>query len=130
MARRGRPPKNAPAEAGEPNEPQETPAVFVSGAAEPSVPAIPDVLNEPLQSAGAVPELQQPVAPESDSNFSQDESSNMSEEQEKISGTVTIGCKLPCGLVMSYGGKTVELKGSRDARILNGYPTCHSARCS
>lgn len=45
----------------------------------------------------------------------------MSEEQEKISGTVTIGCKLPCGLVMTLGGKSVELRGARDSRILNGY---------
>lgn len=45
----------------------------------------------------------------------------MSEEQEKISGTVTIGCKLPCGLVMTFGGKSVELRGSRASRILNGY---------
>ncbi|MDN8598625.1 hypothetical protein Q0A17_04205 [Citrobacter sp. S2-9] len=46
----------------------------------------------------------------------------MSEEKENISGTtVTIGCKLPCGLVMTLGGKSVELKGSRDSRILNGY---------
>ncbi len=121
MARRGRPPKNPPAAAGQSDEPQETPAVFVSGAAETPVPAIPDELTEPLLIAEASPELQQPAAPELTITTSQDETSDMSEEQEKISGTVTIGCKLPCGLVMTFGGKNVELRGSRDSRILNGY---------
>ena len=121
MAKRGRPPKNTPAGAGQPNEPQVTPAVSVSGAAEKPVPALPDVFIGPLQNAEAIPELAQSVAPVLTLTSSQDEISNMSEEQEKITGTVTIGCKLPCGLVMTFGGKSVELRGSRDSRILNGY---------
>lgn len=51
--------------------------------------------------------------------------SNMSEEKGKVSGTVIIGCKLPCGLVITLNGKSVELKGSRDTEILNGYGLTH-----
>lgn len=112
MAGRGRPPKNASVITEQTTEPQESPAVFVSGAAEVPAPAISEPLKDPLPVAGVIPTI------------SQEETSNMSEE--KISGTVTIGCKLPCGLVMTYKGKSVELKGSRESRILNGYGLTHN----
>lgn len=123
---RGRPKKQLAA-AEQPDEQRGIPAVSISEAAEPQ----PSELNltgeihehthasEPEKSTAASP--QDGPQHEPNSTFSQDETSSMSEEQEKISGTVTIGCKLPCGLVMSYKGKSVELKGSRDSRILNGY---------
>jgi hypothetical protein len=50
--------------------------------------------------------------------MNQEKENNMSDVE---SGTVIVGCKLPCGLVISHGGKSVELKGSRDARIINGF---------
>lgn len=94
---RGRP-KKQPAEAEQTNEQREIPAVSVSEAAEPSQPSE-LITNE------------QP---------SQDENNHMSEKNTS-GGTVIVGCKLPCGLVISHGGKSVELKGSRESKILNGF---------
>ncbi|WP_447876932.1 hypothetical protein [Serratia fonticola] len=40
---------------------------------------------------------------------------------------VTVGCKLPCGMVINVDGVTVTLLGSRnaEARIIGGYGLTH-----
>jgi hypothetical protein len=37
------------------------------------------------------------------------------------SSTVTVGCKLPSGLVLELDGKTVELNGANSSNIIGGY---------
>lgn len=109
---RGRPKKQPVTE--QPNELREIPAVSISEAAEPLPPSEPDTL-ELTPSTDAVAE-QQPESKPSP----QDENKHMSET--KTSGdTVVVGCKLPCGLVISHDGKSVELKGSRESNIINGF---------
>lgn len=38
-----------------------------------------------------------------------------------MTNLVYIGCKLPNGLILKVGQKTVELKGANDSRIIGGY---------
>ncbi|WP_241364100.1 hypothetical protein [Klebsiella pneumoniae] len=40
---------------------------------------------------------------------------------KNMGNKIVVGCKLPCGLTISHKGKSIELKGARDSRILNGY---------
>lgn len=35
--------------------------------------------------------------------------------------TVTVGCKLPNGLVLEFGGKSVEVNGANSSIIIGGY---------
>ena len=37
------------------------------------------------------------------------------------SNTVTVGCKLPNGLVLEFGGKSVEVNGANSSVIIGGY---------
>lgn len=38
-----------------------------------------------------------------------------------MSNLIYVGCKLPTGLVLKVGNKTITLKGANDARIIGGY---------
>lgn len=35
--------------------------------------------------------------------------------------TITVGCKLPHGLILEHGGKTITLKGWHSSRVAGGY---------
>lgn len=37
------------------------------------------------------------------------------------SKTVTVGCKLPNGLILELNGKTVEVNGSTSSRVIGGH---------
>lgn len=40
--------------------------------------------------------------------------------------TVTIGCKLPNGLVLEVGGKSVQINGANSSQVIGGHGITHN----
>lgn len=52
---------------------------------------------------------------------SQDAERDMNDKKNMTGDTVIVGCKLPCGLMITLGGKTVELAGARESNVIGGF---------